>query len=462
MRCRVTMGPFHNQIYSALCGHLGALSFGYTIGYSSPALPQMMKTEKMFFNNKAAESWFGSIVTLGAVVGCLLAGWSVERRGRRVSLILTALPFVVGWVCIYAGNTINVLYLGRLLTGVGSGMVLVSAPLYVAETSSKELRGALGAGVQLSVALGIFLVYLLGATVNWRMLAFIGALMPFIGVLLLLRAPESPRFLLDTGLRAKAVVMLTWLRGSSAVAEEECRDMEEAMSSGNTGHASLSDIVRHSELLRPVVIAVMIMIFQQISGINVVMFYTVSIFETAGFKESGGMATVAIGAVQVFGTAAACVVMDRFGRRILLTIAGIGMAVSCLLLGVYYKMTLDQPMLVLSWSWLALLSLISYILAFSVGWGPIPMLLMSEIIPARARGAAASIASTTNWVFAFIVTKSFVIFQESLGLHGTFWLFSGFCVIAVVYVLKIVPETRGKTLEDIELCFVGKAPLVTA
>ena len=181
--------------------------------------------------------------------------------------------------------------------------------------------------------------------------------------------------------------------------------------------------------------------------------------QAAGFKEYSGLATVAIGAVQVAGTAVACVMMDRHGRRLLLIIAGLGMSISCFSLGLYYKMSPAVASNTHSLSWLALASLIGYILAFSIGWGPIPMLVMSEIFPARARGTASSVSSITNWLFAFIVTKSFLTMQNTFGLAVTFSIFGVLCLLGVLFVKSFLPETKGKSLEDIELCFIGQAPL---
>jgi len=167
-----------------------------------------------------------------------------------------------------------------------------------------------------------------------------------------------------------------------------------------------------------------------------------------------------IGAVQVAGTAIACITMDRFGRRVLLVAAGVGMTFACVALGIYYRITTAAVLNASDLSWLALTSLIVYILAFSLGWGPIPMLIMSEIFPARARGTASAVASTTNFLFAFIVTKNFSSLQGVAGLDGTFWIFGACCIASVLFVLKFVPETKGKSLEDIEMCFIGQAPLV--
>jgi len=235
-----------------------------------------------FQHNEAAASWFGSIVTLGGIVGSIFAGWFMQIRGRRTTMFAAVFPLFFGWAFIYMATTVSVLCIGRFLTGVGCSAALVAVPLYIAETVSKDLRGSIGSGVQLSIAVGILLVYALGLLFNWRELALIGIIIQVLAVMLGLRSPESPRFLLDAGRKGEAVATLTLLRESAAVAEEECRDMEES-SSGAVVRASLGDVLRRPELFRPLKIGVMSMVFQQISGINVVIFYTVSIVKVGLF-----------------------------------------------------------------------------------------------------------------------------------------------------------------------------------
>ena len=162
-----------------------------------------------------------------------------------------------------------------------------------------------------------------------------------------------------------------------------------------------------------------------------------------------------IGIVQVIGGAVACTMMDRFGRRWMLAAGGFGMAFSCLVLGICYKVTDALQPLDSGLGWLSLTSLVVYMFTFSLGWGPVPMLLMSEIFPARARSASAAIVSITNWFLGFVVTKSFISLQATLGMYGTFWLFGACCLVSIVYVIRYVPETKGKSLEDIELFFVN-------
>ena len=450
-----------NVLFASFCSYLGALSFGFVIGYSSPALPKMQKVGQLMAGDDIAASWFGSIATIGGMLGCPIAGWIVEKYGRKTTLLITSLPFLLGWIGIAYGTTLQMLYTSRFLTGLGGGMVCVGSPLYISETSTKEMRGMLGSGVQLFVTIGILCVYIFGMYFDWRSLALLCAIIPVVS-LITLRVPETPRYLLNSNQKSEALRSLLWLRGTSSSAEEECRDMEE-----NTDvdeKVQWGEFLR-PELYRPLTVAILIMMFQQMTGINVVMFYTVSIFQSAGYKENGEMATVIIGIVQVFGTIVACFLMDRSGRRKLLIFGGIGMAFACATMALYYHLQDEKnkstsgttnTILYSELSWLALASLIAYILAFALGWGPIPMLLTSEIFPVRARGSAIAIASLFNWLFAFFLTKEFSTIVVFIGMDGTFALFSAFCCIAVMYVWFFVPETKGKSLEDIGLYFLGR------
>ncbi|XP_060063586.1 solute carrier family 2, facilitated glucose transporter member 8-like [Ylistrum balloti] len=424
---------------------LGTLSFGFTIGYSSPAIPDLEKAGLL--DGKSQSAWFGSLLTVGAIFGGPFAGYCIERLGRKFTIILSSVIFATGGMIMAHAHSITPLFVGRFLVGWASGQTTVCAPVYIAEIATKSLRGFLGSCVQLSVTIGILMAYTCGMSLGWSKLAIVGTLPAFATVIAMFFLPETPRWLLMKNRRHSALNALGVIRGPHTAVEEECRDIEEGLDSQES--FSFAEFQK-PELLRPLSISLAIMAFQQFSGINAVMFYTVSIFNNAGFKKSAE-ATVIIGAVQVVATAVACVLMDRAGRRKLLIVAGSVMVFSCGLFGLYF-MVPSQNM-----SWLAITSLVIYIIGFSLGWGPIPMLVMSEIFPARARGTASGLAAFTSWFTAFIITKEFTFLNDVFGQAGTFWIFGACCLFAVMFVNKHLPETKGKSLEDIELYFLGRS-----
>ncbi|KAL4232111.1 major facilitator superfamily [Mactra antiquata] len=436
-------------IFAATCALLGPFSFGFTIGYSSPAIPEL---EKAGLLSGSQSGWFGALLTVGAMLGGPFAGWCIEKYGRKATIRLTSVPFAIGWLCIFAATGSLPLFVGRFCCGFASGLVTVCVPVYIAEVSTNSLRGTLGAGVQLSITIGILVAYATGITCSWSNMALVGLIPAVLTFFVLNFIPETPRWLLMNGRKQEAFMALKQLRHPHADCEDECRDIEEGLDLKE--EFSMSEF-RRPELSRPLVISVIIMIFQQFSGINAIMFYTVSIFKSAGLENSE-MATVLVGLVQVIATMVACTLMDRMGRRKLLIVAGSIMCLACFMFSWYFHKTTSGTT-ASDMGILPVVSLVIYIIGFSLGWGPIPMLIMSEIFPSRARGAASGIAVLTNWTCAFFVTKEFLVVQELLGPAVTFTLFGFSCMGSVIYVWKKVPETKGKSLEDIELFFLGKS-----
>ena len=199
-------------------------------------------------------------------------------------------------------------------------------------------------------------------------------------------------------------------------------------------------------IVKPLIISIGLMVFQQCSGINAVIFNAATIFEDAGFTDSK-LVTISVGLIQFVGTGLACLIMDKAGRRILLLIMAVGMCVTLVGLGFYFEAA--SKIL-----WLSILCIVLFNLSYSVAWGPVPWLVMSEIFPLRARGPASSIATLSNWLLAFIVTKTFPTMQARLTVPGTYWFFGGWCFLGFVFVYFLLPETKGKPLEEIEALFV--------
>ncbi|CAL8344399.1 unnamed protein product [Lota lota] len=456
---------------AAFVSVLGPLSFGFVLGYSSPAIPDLTKTtdDRLRLNDDQA-SWFGSIVTIGAAVGGLLGGWLVERIGRKLSLMFCSLPFVFGFAIIAAAQNIWMLYIGRALTGLASGVTSLVVPVYISEMAHERVRGTVGSCVQLMVVTGICGAYVAGAYLEWRWLAVCGSLPPTLLIVGMCFMPETPRYLLSQGKRREAEEALRFLRGPDAPVQWECARIEEACDQQGAGF-KMSDLLEPG-IYKPLAIGVLLMFFQQATGINAIMFYAENIFEDAHF-DNRALGTVIVGLTQVFFTGIAALIMDRAGRKVLLCISGVAMAISAAVFGVFFHLTTGQhnntsvrvmvsevegslgagPEVDLAW--LALASMGIFIAGFALGWGPIPWLVMSEIFPSKVRGFASAVCVLTNWGNAFIITKCFQDLLALLTNAGTFWLFASMCALNVVFTIAFVPETKGKTLEQIQDNFRG-------
>nr|XP_020450679.1 solute carrier family 2, facilitated glucose transporter member 8 isoform X1 [Monopterus albus] len=450
---------------------LGPMSFGFVLGYSSPAIPELARNaDPRLRLDKDQASWFGSIVTVGAAAGGLLGGWMVEKIGRKLSLMLCSLPFVVGFIIIIAAQNVWMLYVGRAITGLASGVTSLVVPLYISEMAHERIRGMLGSCVQLMVVLGIMGVYLAGLFLDWRWLAICSSIPPTLLVACMCFMPETPRFLLLQGKRQEAKEALRFLRGEGAPVEWECSRIEDAYAEQSSSF-QMSDL-KDPGVYKPLVIGIMLMVFQQMSGINAIMFYAETIFEQAHFKKSD-LASVIVGLIQVVFTAVAALIMDKAGRKVLLTISGAAMAMSATAFGVYFHLTPKPPSTTslsllmqnvqsqagegasADLAWLALTSMAIFISGFALGWGPIPWLVMSEIFPVKVRGFGTALCVLTNWSMAFVITKTFQNMMDALTSAGTFWLFASMCTLSVIFTLVLIPETKGKTLEQIEATFRG-------
>ncbi|XP_010155910.1 PREDICTED: solute carrier family 2, facilitated glucose transporter member 8 [Eurypyga helias] len=323
----------------------------------------------------------------------------------------------------------------------------------------------LGSCVQLMVVTGILGAYVAGMALQWRWLAVLGSFPACAMLLFMSFMPETPRFLLNRNKRSEAVAALRFLRGPHADHDWECGQMEAGVQEGGL---SLSEF-KNPAIYRPLLVGVALMFFQQVTGINAVMFYAETIFEDANFKDSR-MASVVVGSIQVCFTAVAALIIDKTGRKVLLYTSGIILALSTALFGLYFKMVLPQqtnasnpdvwmsmnsasPGTGSSISWLAVVTLGLFVAGFALGWGPVPWLVISEIFPLKARGISSGACVLTNWMMAFLVTKEFHDLTDFLTPYGTFWLFSAFCCLSVTFTAFYVPETKGQTLEQIEAYF---------
>ncbi|XP_065551718.1 solute carrier family 2, facilitated glucose transporter member 8 isoform X1 [Lathamus discolor] len=451
---------------AAFAAVLGPLSFGFVLGYSSPVIPELRKIDdpKLRLDSDQA-SWFGSVVTLGAAAGGILGGYLVDKVGRKLSLMLCSVPYVFGFTIIVSAQNVWMLYLGRMLTGLASGVTSLVVPVYISEISHPKVRGMLGSCVQLMVVTGILGAYIAGIALPWRWLAVLCSFPSCIMLLFMSFMPETPRFLLSRSRRSEAVAALRFLRGPHADHEWECEQIEAGVQEEGLNVSEF----KNPSIYRPLLIGVALMFFQQLTGINAVMFYAETIFEDANFKDSR-LASVVVGSIQVCFTAVAALIIDKTGRKVLLYVSGIIMALSTALFGLYFKMVLPNPNnssnpdvwatvnsaspgTESSISWLAVVSLGCFVAGFALGWGPIPWLVTSEIFPLKARGISSGACVLTNWAMAFLVTKEFNDLIGFLTSYGTFWLFSAFCCLNIAFTAFYVPETKGQTLEQIEAYF---------
>src|SRR5579863_10058940 len=431
---------------AAIFAALGGLLFGYDTGVISGA--------ELFFRNEFSLSTFAlevivSGVLAGAAIGALIGGRLADLFGRRRLLIATAAIFAAGAILCALASSALILGLGRIIVGFGIGLSSSGVPVYISEVAPADARGWQVSLFQLAITVGILLAYLvdyaLAGIQGWRWmfgLAVIPAAIFGGGMIFL---PESPRWLLRKGDRDAARKMLARIRGSEDT-ENELRVIEQSVNKAPES-GRFSDLC--AAAIRPaLVVGIGLAVFQQITGINTVIYYAPLIIQRAGISSASGaiLATAGIGVVNVLATIFSMWLIDRRGRRPLLLVGIAGMAVTLVLLGFVFRMSSEST----GMGWLAVISLMAYVGSFAISLGPIFWLMISEIYPLKIRNSAEGIAATFNWGANLLITLTFLTLVESLGPSWTFWAYALCSIAAGIFSFYFVPETKGRTLEQIE------------
>jgi sugar porter (SP) family MFS transporter len=431
---------------AAVFAAVGGLLFGYDTGVISGAL-LFIKTQ--FHLSIFHQELVVSVVLIGATVGALSGGRLADTFGRRLMLLVTAVIFVAGAIVCASAGSLGALIGGRIIVGLGIGLSSTTVPVYISEVSPAAARGWQVSLFQLAVTVGILSAYLVdygfGKSGAWRWmlgLAVVPGAMLGLGMLAM---PETPRWLAEHGRGDAARKVLARIRGTQDVQAEYGEIQETLSRAKERGH--FSDLL--APYVRPALtVGIGLAIFQQITGINTVIYYAPTIIQSAGIPSATGaiLATAGIGLVNVLMTLVAMWLIDRVGRRPLLLAGITGMAVCLGILGFVFRT--QQPSS--GQGWLAVLILMAYVASFAISLGPIFWLLISEIYPLKIRGIAEGTAAGTNWAANLLVSLTFLSLVHALGPSWTFWLYGLLAIGSLLFSYFVVPETKGRTLEEIE------------
>jgi sugar porter (SP) family MFS transporter len=424
---------------------LGGLLFGYDTGVISGALLFIGKD----FHGLTSfdKELLTSILLIGALIGALAAGRIADRVGRRPTVLGTAALFVAGVMLAAFSPDYGALIAARVIIGMAVGSASMVVPLYIGEIVPARIRGALVSFNQLAITSGILASYLvdygLSSSQNWRLmfaLAAIPAVLMFTGMLF---QRESPHWLITQGREDEARVVLRRVRDHADI-ESEIAEVRE-LSAQHTGLRAAF----HPGVRKVLTIGVVLAVFQQITGINTIIYYAPTLLSSAGLGNSAALlANVVNGAVNVLMTVVAIRLLDRVGRRPLLLGGTAGMAVAMIVVALTFAIGGSQ--LHGGVAYIAIVGLLVYTGSFAIGLGPVFWLLISEIYPVKIRGQAMSVATMANWGANFVVTISFLTLLSVIGNAGTFFLFAGLSIAALAYFQRKVPETKNRSLQDIE------------
>ncbi len=428
---------------------LGGLLFGFDTAVVSGAIGFM---QARFDLNELQVGWAVSSLIIGCIIGAASSGVLSDRFGRKKVLIAAAILFVIGSIGSAIPDTFTGYIIARMIGGLGIGITSTLCPLYNAEIAPAKYRGRLVALNQLATVTGIFLVYFVNSGIAgagdeawnistaWRWMFGVGAIPGVIFLVLLFFVPESPRWLIKQGRPVEALPILLKVHGEE-LARQEVLDIKESFKQEKG--ASIRQLFRPG-LRIALIIGVALAVLQQITGINAIMYYAPEIFKQTGAGTNASLVqTILVGFINFLFTILALWLIDKVGRKALLLVGSSVMTLCLAVIGIAFHTGHTSGPLVL-------IFILLYVAAFAVSLGPVVWVLLAEIFPNRIRGRATAIASMALWAADYVVSQSFPPMLNSAGPAMTFWIFGIMSLITVLFTWRVVPETKGKSLEEIE------------
>ena len=434
---------------------LAGLLFGLDIGVIAGALPFITNDFKI---DSHVQEWVVSSMMFGAAVGAVGSGWMSWKLGRKKSLMIGAILFVIGSLCSAVAPNVEVLIISRIILGLAVGIASYTAPLYLSEIAPEKIRGSMISMYQLMITIGILGAYLSDTAFSysgaWRWMLgviVIPAILLLIGVFFL---PDSPRWYAAKRRFHDAERVLLRLRDMSAEAKNELDEIRESLQVKQTGWALFKE---NNNFRRAVFLGVLLQVMQQFTGMNVIMYYAPKIFELAGYSNTTQQmwGTVIVGLTNVLATFIAIGVVDRWGRKPTLVLGFLVMAVGMGVLGTMLHLGIHSQ----GAQYFAVAMLLMFIVGFAMSAGPVIWVLCSEIQPLKGRDFGITCSTATNWIANMIVGATFLTMLDSLGNANTFWVYGGLNVLFIILTLWLVPETKHISLEHIERNLMKGRPL---
>ncbi|XP_022128860.2 facilitated trehalose transporter Tret1-like [Pieris rapae] len=446
------MSGIRTQLLIVACVNIGQFIDGYSVGWSAPIIPKLQDLSQSPLKEVITDlqvSWIGSLLYLGSIVGPYIPSYLSNIVGRKPCLFFGGMLNLAAIILIVTTKNIAMIFAIRIISGLGMGMVTVSNLVYVGEIASTNIRGILLTSTSIVGISGTLAAYCVGPFVSYKMTGYFVLLINIVHVIGIFFIPESPVYY---AIKGKEIEAKNTLRSLGRV--EDLESIFESVRGTNPDEASSwkawIKIFTVKTNRRSLGITLTLCTLQQTSGVAAVLFFATTIFQMAGSSIRPDIATIVIGSTRLLASMIAPFVVERAGRRILLLVSTAFCACSLSILGTYFHLARAQNSIISEIGWLPLLSLIMYFFSYEIGFGTMPSALVGEMFRGNARSTGSAVSMTTAWIIGFGVATSFGSLVKIMGGDVTFWIFSCSCLVAFIFTLKCVPETKGKSLNEIQ------------
>ncbi|XP_073963237.1 facilitated trehalose transporter Tret1-like [Choristoneura fumiferana] len=441
------------QYLVASLASYGSLCTGMSMGWTSPVLPMLRGPGSPLPAppTLAQESWVGSLLVLGGLLGPLITVPLSKYVGRRWIIIGTNLPLLLGWLLAGVATSLPTLYAARIMWGCATGMMFATVPIYIGEIAEDKIRGALSALFLLFINVGFLLAYAIGPFTSYWGLTAAGGILSLFYLPCTWFIPETPFYLVWKGHHDEALQVLHQLRGKPKDAVQPELDGLKAMVAREFKvEPRIQDLWATRGNVKALGICVFLAMLLQLSGIDVLLFYMEELLVKVGSSMTASDGTILMGCVQVITSCITPLVVDRLGRKLLMWTTSLGLTIFLFLIGVYAVLDTHFKVDVTSVTFIPLVCLVFYMILFTLGVGPVPWILVAEMFPVRSKCLASGICSFMCWLAGFIWTRFFRDVAASYGIYTAFWILAVCCGIGFVFSATLLPETKGKTFDEIQ------------